>query len=886
MSSTPISTESVVVVPEVSNSLVSKENHIYPWKLNRKSATSSIFLKISMREHANLKKVCGFIDADMGISYIGHPRYDNISITYATEGDQMRAYKAKYNRKRDHFDVGYHLPAHKWGRIMPANNLSLCIMHRPTRHALCKGIYVDIDMVNCHPSILSQICKQHKHPCPKLDKYVSEAKVYRANIEKYHGCTKDTAKRLPISLMMGGTYGGWIEDNDITKNKNKYLAEIVELQTELEGIKQIINKENKEIKEIVTDLKPKKWPNMRKAERGVMGLWCQTIEREIQESAILWLKEHKKLKLQDIVPCQDGFMVLKSQFYPELVADVEKNTMDVLGFEIKWAVKEFDEADENIPDGNTSEGTGSGDGDVLFAGDDAMAARIVRKHYPHWVYCEKILYAYDKASGMWSSDASVHRGIIMSLAEHLTVYKELKNGSTEATRMNYGSNLTLCDKIPHMLKGIQEISDDDWLRNGERSSLGYLLFNNGYLNMREGTFYSKAEFDPSIVFFNKISKDYVEATDRADVDYIRSIRQRLFYNSLGKETGDYYILTLARALAGDTMKRCLFGLGASNTGKGVLTNALTYSCGSYIGTFNAESLAYKPNSSQDEGQKLRWAFLLRSKRIIMSNEVTNNSMLDGGLFKKLTGGEGCCGRTHGGEETEFLPNFMMLLLANDVPRFNEQSDAIDNRIRCVQYEKSFVVKPQSECGAFEMPADNGIKAEICTPEFQRCFLQLLINEYVQFSTEDDGIERPEPESVKMAKQNWFDLVKPGGVAADFVTAFKMTGDGTKDYVLGSAVDAWLKKASPGTTIKKLSVELNKYCVAKGLPVVASKQKKIGGKVVQCWMGVREYREGEDCDCDDPDVEVLTPVGPASECLFDADDEPEVSIPVYKLNATR
>jgi len=141
-------------------------------------------------------------------------------------------------------------------------------MHRPTRHALCKDIYVDVDMVNCHPSILSQICKQHKHPCPKLDKYVSSAKQYRSDIESYHQCSRDTAKRLPISLMMGGTYGGWIEDNDITAHKDKYLAEIVELQTELEGIKQIINRENKEIKEIVSDIKPKKWPNLRKPNAG------------------------------------------------------------------------------------------------------------------------------------------------------------------------------------------------------------------------------------------------------------------------------------------------------------------------------------------------------------------------------------------------------------------------------------------------------------------------------------------------------------------------------------------------------------------------------------------------------------------------------------------
>jgi phage/plasmid-associated DNA primase len=71
----------------------------------------------------------------------------------------------------------------------------------------------------------------------------------------------------------------------------------------------------------------------------------------------------------------------------------------------------------------------------------------------------------------------------------------------------------------------------------------------------------------------------------------------------------------------------MFGLGPTNTGKGVLTNVLMLSCGDYVGSFNAENLAYR-QSSNDEAQIMRWAMLLRNNRIIISNELKSTVELN------------------------------------------------------------------------------------------------------------------------------------------------------------------------------------------------------------------------------------------------------------------
>ena len=45
--------------------------------------------------------------------------------------------------------------------------------------------------------------------------------------------------------------------------------------------------------------------------RTCLSLFYQTIERHIQEGMTLFLVQEKKFILEDIIPCQDGFMILK-----------------------------------------------------------------------------------------------------------------------------------------------------------------------------------------------------------------------------------------------------------------------------------------------------------------------------------------------------------------------------------------------------------------------------------------------------------------------------------------------------------------------------------------------------------------------------------------------
>ena len=128
----------------------------------------------------------------------------------------------------------------------------------------------------------------------------------------------------------------------------------------------------------------------------------------------------------------------------------------------------------------------------------------------------------------------------------------------------------------------------------------------------------------------KIDHDYCKPNE-SDLLYINSIKERLFLQSLGEEQGNYLLQLLSRGISGEKMKRMFFGLGPSNSGKSIISREISLSCGQYVGNFNAENLSTE-NKSSDEAQRLRWAFLPKNKRIILSDDMTTKVKLDGNII--------------------------------------------------------------------------------------------------------------------------------------------------------------------------------------------------------------------------------------------------------------
>ena len=227
--------------------------------------------------------------------------------------------------------------------------------------------------------------------------------------------------------------------------------------------------------------------------------------------------------------------------------------------------------------------------------------------------------------------------IISTYANELDILRLTPEGPKTTGRNDAKCRMKKQDIYPFLN---EKTVDDDWKTRTQRTSLGYLLYKNGWMDLKPGKFYSSAEYEysPEIVFTYALNHDFVTPIEN-DLLYMKTIRERLFCSSLGENTDHYFMLQIARGLGGDIMKRILFGLGVSNSGKGVSSKAILLSCGQYAGSFNAENMSFN-KSSDDEAQKLRWAFAFNDKRIILSNKIINDIALNGNMTKKLASGGG------------------------------------------------------------------------------------------------------------------------------------------------------------------------------------------------------------------------------------------------------
>ena len=242
--------------------------------------------------------------------------------------------------------------------------------------------------------------------------------------------------------------------------------------------------------------------------------------------------------------------------------------------------------------------------------------------------------------------------------------------------------------------------DDHWLLKNATSSLGYLLFKNGYIDLNTGIFYK--HFNPEIVFMARLAMKYEPLNDEAH-NYMMDVKRRFFDIPLGEEVGDFFLLQLSRGLAGDVMKKIMFGIGPSNNGKSTFVEACQLSFGDYVGNFNAETLSFR-DIKTDEAANMRWVLLLQYKRLIFSNELKNKSDLDGNFIKKISsGGDRITARVHCGNETEIQPHFLACVMANDLPRIKPYDDALNSRVHVFNYEKVFVDNPSNK---FEVQNDN------------------------------------------------------------------------------------------------------------------------------------------------------------------------------------
>ena len=915
--------------------------------------------KTVLNEYIEENRLESLIQNEIGIEF--NSSHYQRQHGFTSERDQYNKFlQFCYNKKEHCFKIKLCNSSHSWGRIKAFMHLTLSVMHRPTRHALCEGIYKDVDITSCCQTIFMNIVKSNNmsHDYPRLFEYVSNRNNLLSIYQEKYNMSRDKIKNLFTGIGFGGSANTWFEENNIENDNDIFITE---LNKEYYKLADIIYEDNRNICEDILKAEPNRFIKyttpetlLSKKKRTTMAMVYQTAERYCQESCIDYLCSNKGFNIKDIVPCQDGFMILKNLYYDNICNDCSMIIKQKFNIDLEFVIKPFDEkiyippyitdkqkqqelkqhqkekreleksqkqeelklkkdkieldrltkqeelklkkdfkeidkhnkqqekenarnmihqikedkkkeAEEeeeelnftilqnqiNVCDGDDEyiilpsgikykRDVTDGKTLWLFEGclTDKDAAEKLYNLYPHWITSIGELYVFDYTTGLYSNDTIVFNKIITIHCRFLHIMLKDDTHNKDWYRSDvrsYGNTSNLFDKVITILKTLN--INNDWLKKSQSSSLGKILFENGFYDFNEQKFYDK--FNSDYVFFGKIHHKFTEF-DEDDLEYMQSIIQRIFYDTLGKEAGDFFILSLARGLSGECMKRILFAIGDTNCGKGVITTATALSIGDLFGSFNAESLAHR-ESSQDEAQIMRWVLLLRFKRIIISNEMKSGMTLNGNFIKKIaSGGDLLIGRTHCKEETEFITHFLAIVLDNDMNPITPYDDAVDNRVKCLTFTKSFVDRePQNE---LELRMDLNIKEELKTLRFQKCFVGILIKAHMEFM--GNNKVQFEPDCVKNSKKNLIESTTDKNPLNILLRDYEITNILT-DFVKSKDLQDWINEKKLGISITKLGRELNKYATINKLENLHNLDKKIAGKTNKVWIGIKEREE--DCD---------------------------------------
>ena len=124
------------------------------------------------------------------------------SMKFESEKHQLLMLKKQLKNKK--LTVKYRRPKYQLGRVYPAKSLSLCSVRREIRHTLAYNKYVDIDVANCHPELLKQVCDHNKIKTRYLKQYVENREDILVDVMTYYDCRREEAKELFIILIYFG----------------------------------------------------------------------------------------------------------------------------------------------------------------------------------------------------------------------------------------------------------------------------------------------------------------------------------------------------------------------------------------------------------------------------------------------------------------------------------------------------------------------------------------------------------------------------------------------------------------------------------------------------------------------------------------------------------
>jgi len=245
----------------------------------------------------------------------------------------LTKYKNKIKQGIVKVEYTYAIP--NFGRVTArCGNVSLGSLVREVRSTLAVDNYVDIDIVNCHPVLILQLCKRYHIMCKYLRTYVNQRDRCLQVVMDRYNVTRDAAKTLFLQIMYNGTFTSWCHHNNITNAKP--IAFIEGFANEFTNISKCIIKRHPSATSIL--INSGKLDNTDNILGTTMSWIMQNYERSILNTMIGYLRDHGYDSTHTVL-CYDGFMLPKDSYCDELLHELEQCVLDEHKFVIELKCK-------------------------------------------------------------------------------------------------------------------------------------------------------------------------------------------------------------------------------------------------------------------------------------------------------------------------------------------------------------------------------------------------------------------------------------------------------------------------------------------------------------------------------------------------------------------
>eukprot|EP00798_Chlamydomonas_sp_ICE-L_P010890 gene10890-biopygen10955 len=669
----------------------------------------------------------------------------------------------------DSVHVEYAKSKHGRGRLFAKRGLSMQCIVREVRNAMAHPFYVDLDFVNCHPTLLSQRCKQRGVACPLLDHYCGNRTEVLGDIDASDAAQGKTAV---ISVINGGKVAVythqhcvWLRDfqNEMKHARNEIMAPGGADEFYIEIARKDRNTYGSAVNLMLCDMENECLKAMRKY-----------LDNKSFKTCVLVFDGAMVEKKKEFADSKHGGVT------QEILDEASDYVWNRTGYRLQIKIKDMTVDMLDVP---ASAYMGAPVHAPRYAGGDDVAAKILLKDLGGGIVKSDGI-VFGKQGDVWTHNKDAVESIMFRACLEANIRFVDESGTSRKYSCLYNKASNIVKTAKHYIT-----VDDTFVKKIWESNLGVLCFRNGVFRFRDKSFAPFLE-RPEVMPVLVIDRDFPR--ERPADELLEHVKEKVLASTLGEEGRvKTYLQMIARSMAGKLGdKTWVMLIGERNSGKGLLQALNERAWGKYVNTIDSSVLML--NNFANDVKSQAWMIECEFTRQTYTNEIkvdpgNRHIKLDGGLIKKFqSGGDVLKARQLYENERALKSASRLFMNLNDLPEISS-ADALDTVV-VIEFPHKFVKPENVEEGGwlkFFRPADPELKDGFCAREdVMEAFIWLVIDAF------DDGaaaleisdVVKRDTERLRMEEGDELSLIK---------AHFKITND-LADVVTVADVNAFAK----------------------------------------------------------------------------------------------